>query len=489
MMRLNVIILLLVTTTFSLNASIRYVDNTASGNNTGSSWSNAWKSFSDISGLSTGDIVYISGGIESKEYNETLFCTEGVTYRTGLDSGHNGIVVIDAQFERKYGIVLEDNVTISGMVDSTRKMLIKNSLDSGLQAGIVQGVRIKFIEVTNCGSEGAGGGFAHGIHIGHADGCEVAYCYIHQNYRDAINANGSIGTNFGNNKVHHCILQHNNDDGVACRNGFDIYDNIIGNCYRHPGGPEDPHSDGIQAQGEYTRIWNNEIYNCHTHGIFADPLNVENGANHIHIYNNIVYRTQDFIDSGHHMHGIKVKAERGTPSMNDIYICNNTVVDMGYGGISIENCLNTTNVDILNNILYNCRADGPTGYVLGTDDDNGNIDYNVIYNGQSGGSNLLWNGNNYDYSTFVNVGFGQLNGSTNRPLFIKYIEFANDNDFMLTEFDITAKENGKNLISDEIIQDDKAGILRPASGPWDIGAFQAQEASENTPPPNFRFKK
>ncbi len=51
-----------------------YVDKNASGSNNGSSWSNAWESFSAISwsSVSAGDVVYVSGGSDSTVYTETF---------------------------------------------------------------------------------------------------------------------------------------------------------------------------------------------------------------------------------------------------------------------------------------------------------------------------------------------------------------------------------------------------------------------------------
>jgi len=50
--------------TYQANATDWYVDNTASGANTGTSWTDAWQSFTDISwgSIAPGDTVYISGG-------------------------------------------------------------------------------------------------------------------------------------------------------------------------------------------------------------------------------------------------------------------------------------------------------------------------------------------------------------------------------------------------------------------------------------------
>ncbi|MCK7528674.1 MAG: hypothetical protein MZV64_69515 [Ignavibacteriales bacterium] len=51
-----------------------YVNKNASGQNNGTSWANAWESFSAInwSSINPGDVVYISGGSDSTFYYEEL---------------------------------------------------------------------------------------------------------------------------------------------------------------------------------------------------------------------------------------------------------------------------------------------------------------------------------------------------------------------------------------------------------------------------------
>ena len=55
-------------------ASNYYVDKTASGNNNGTSWFNAWQSLSAINwnSIQPGDVIYISGGTDSTVYYETF---------------------------------------------------------------------------------------------------------------------------------------------------------------------------------------------------------------------------------------------------------------------------------------------------------------------------------------------------------------------------------------------------------------------------------
>ena len=82
-----------------------YIDKNATGNNSGSSWTNAWESFADInwSSISPGDTIYISGGTSSTVYNETLAISKSgssgnrIVITKGLSPGHNGKVVIDGE--------------------------------------------------------------------------------------------------------------------------------------------------------------------------------------------------------------------------------------------------------------------------------------------------------------------------------------------------------------------------------------------------------
>jgi len=93
------------TTTFAFD--IFYVDKNASGGNNGTSWANGWQSFSAINWglIGEGDILYISGGVygDTVTYYETLSIQSTgttanlITIRAGLDVGHNGTVMIDAE--------------------------------------------------------------------------------------------------------------------------------------------------------------------------------------------------------------------------------------------------------------------------------------------------------------------------------------------------------------------------------------------------------
>ena len=99
---LLVITIFLCSITYATN---HYVDKNATGSNNGTSWANAWQSFSAInwSSVNPGDIVYISGGTDSTVYYEQLNMANvdasaghPITVRNSWDAGHNGRVIIEA---------------------------------------------------------------------------------------------------------------------------------------------------------------------------------------------------------------------------------------------------------------------------------------------------------------------------------------------------------------------------------------------------------
>ena len=104
-----------------INATNYYVDNTVSTSGNGLSWGTAWKNFSDINWgvVEPGDIVYISGGMDSTVYYEPLAIEASgnpnhlVTVRNSYEAGHNGRVIIDGVDYSGTGILIGSSVSLS----------------------------------------------------------------------------------------------------------------------------------------------------------------------------------------------------------------------------------------------------------------------------------------------------------------------------------------------------------------------------------------
>ncbi len=483
MKRLVLLSLLITGIISEVFAAIWYVDISATGNNTGTNWTNAWRNFTEINGLSPGDIVYISGGSTSKIYNETLSCYDGVTYKVGQDDGYNGTVIIDAQNIRANCIYLDNNVTISGQVGSSqeRHIICRNSTEHGIiKRSTSSNIKLLYLEVYNCGDSAD----MHGIRLSNARGdCEIAYCSVHDNYYDGISIPGSSGY-YGANRIHHCDIYNNSDDGIELRGGFDIYNNKVHDNWKRPDISGDPHPDGMQLHGEYIRVYNNEVYNNRVFQIYLNQLRLSSSAGHMMAYNNISYLTDKTnIIYGN---GICYKSETNvTATVDSILIFNNTVVDMGTraiifdhnGGSQVTNCF------IKNNIVVNCRTGSSLSFVIGTNVTSGvEIDYNLVNEGSTGTSFIKWGNTNYSYENFVNSGLGQANGQAGMPSFIGYSPWKTT-DLHLAPNDIAAKNNGINLSL--YSNTDKDGKSRPRESYWDIGAYQ----KSISPPTNVRVTK
>ncbi|MCU0590041.1 MAG: hypothetical protein MUC57_01025 [Desulfobacterales bacterium] len=420
-----------------------YVDSSAQGASNGTSWSNAWTNFSQITGVSGGDTIYISGGASgsSKTYSVSTVTpiagTPGkpVTYRIGQEASHNGTAIFNTTGG---AFVNKANVVVSGDAGDNQMHFVFGNGSRPLDSN-GDNIRISYV---NCGNRQYGF-FNNGgtnITIDHVyfrkvDGGEDRFAYL--NLR---------GDSWDVNKVHDCTIElirsdsGAGDDGIqGGSSGLSIYNNnIIGYSGSYSGGQ---HQDGWQQlAGEYIKIYNNYFKDIANYPIFADGY--YGGFNHLWIYNNVVAITSSTIQKSAPPQGIVVGPDAGAlrnlghwPDFNDIMVANNTIADFGtHPCIMVQNdpgqSSTFTNSVVANNICINGSGFGIGG-------------------GISSSNNIKI-----------------ADGSSN---FVKYAPLSASNDFRIVESDTLFKNKGTNMSSFFIV--DKNGFAR-SDGAWDIGAYE-----------------
>jgi len=433
---------------FSFNTNVisknYYVDKYASGSNNGTTWENAWNSFSAIewTKLKAGDVLLISGGNDSIIYNETLMIevsgneNSPITIRNGLDSMHNGKVIID---------VPDDGIRI---------------------------IKKRYLKITNIEFMNV----SHGIYIRGENTGDVNVIYLDSlkiiNYKKqgAISINGwspsGLDATVDSVFIRYCTLttsyltKHQTDVIYAqyCNNLF-----ILNNKISVTSGIKGSHTDGIQFVHKIKNITiaNNSICNL-TNSDFNNKSNGIMGADLIGeglFYNNIVY-APNFKESGNNV----FYYSNGTTldKAGSWYIYNNIFI--GGGTIKLFS-IEDKDARIKNNIFYSIPAG--TGQVLLKVplDDWSRLDYNLY--GQNNGikEDKIFNFEGSKSMSQMRVLGAELHGIDRQdPLF--KTPFRN----LHLQYKSPAFNSGIGLGSPFNI--DKDGINRSTSGNWDIGCYQ-----------------
>ena len=429
----GLIVLILLVITSRVEATNYYVDNNANGSNNGTSWSNAWESFSAInwSAIAPGDVIYISGGSSSQTYTSGLsigasgLSGSPVTITKGTDSNHNGDVIFSGT-----GISINNKsyVTVSNLkiIGAGTAVSIDGSSSNATHNIIIDNcdgeMGGRFIRIE--GYPDLTGSYCHDITIRN---CDVTTPTDVNDQTDFIYAQYMGGLTVEGN---HVVISNENPN---------------------------PHCDAIQTyyvdgpvivRNNYFEHADHKTRN--SQGIFF-----ENHEGDYYVYNNIVVMPNS----------LDAKIYWKSSSLNNAhtYIYSNTVY--GLSGDLIETT--DPNAIIKNNILYS------TGY-----QSNGSTNM-LIFNGVSGNNADVSNNLFYDPAgnmNNMNSGSNQ-NGFEGDPLFTN----INARDFTV-QTNSPAIDMGADLGSSYNV--DMIGTSRPQGQSFDAGAYEKITGGGGNTPPN-----
>jgi hypothetical protein len=497
------------------SATLWYVDNAAAGTNAGTSWTNAWNAFSSVvwggAGVVAGDTLYISGGTTSKTYTTRLTVgasgTAGnvITISTGQDASHNGVVIIDgantiAGSQRGIDASSRSYLRVTGNVGGARNLKVQNFVCSASDRDTTGGVGVwlgansifEYIEIDH-----AMNGFYWSQSSGTVCGIELRYCYTHDIQGDyGVRITGYTGSDFNNALVHDNTIYTNGSlsgteggpDGVQCLNGITMYNNIMRSVQGAtvPGtGAGNQHPDGIQAMGSYHKIYNNYFANYGNSCAKLGPISGTVTWQAEYVWNNI-FCIDTTINTSNLMRGLEPTPDGATcATVQDIYIVNNTFVDLNFlainGDVDVP-ATTVTNVVIENNIFYNCGAQGGGTLAVWLNQTNGTTGVTINYNTTNAGSEGVTPFNFPSTSPYTPA-----NPLTTAPTFVTYSTRSQLNNYNLSVADTGARDRGVDVSAYlAAFATDKNGVLR--SGSWDNGAYEYTQAT-NTPaasPPFLR---
>lgn len=442
------ITLTLILFAMSAKAGTWYVDGTATGQNNGTSWADAWTSIKAMTGsrIQAGDIVYISGGPTgstqtylSRSHDtyagQWLNVVNGVTYQIGQDPAHNGTAIFDGEGGSYWLAQNWKNVTISGDAgDGKRHFKLKDgSTKSAGNGGYWENTRVTFVDF---------GKVAVGIDHNPAISVEIDHCYFYiaNDVADHCSYAKFSGSAYDVSKFHHNVVyvpRSSSIEGIGADalqwngSGYSIYNNdfISYPSSTYVGGQ---HQDGWQSTGEsasFIQIYSNRFTDFSNYCIFPEPY--LGGFSHMKIFNNICVITR-----ANNTQAIAVSATSTMPA-NDVLVANN-VAD----GYSIPFTFRNPRLYPDASAWSGCRFSN-------------NLSVN-------GGTNII----DPNVSQASNVGLSAVESET---AFVQWTSFSSTNNYQLTLAASSLIGKGANLSTSFTF--DKEFQTRAAVGGWDIGAY------------------
>ncbi len=494
-----------------------YVDKDAPAGGDGRSWNTAWNSMSNVvwgtNGVKAGTTLYISGGSSgtTKEYTTPWSVgasgTLGSPITIAIDAAnpnHNGTAFFNfaslssgnqatvdgISFSNRSYITFNGNVNgqkhlkIGNLYNITSERLASCMYAFGTtDTTTMTGVVIDHVEFNNC-NNGARFAYLSNFTIKDSD-----FIGIRGDTAAEIlgtgNATWDSSRIYGNNvelltnsaMPSGQTIAYSGPDGFQIGDGVSVYNNTI-KVSKTTAYTSKQHPDSIQTIGNYVKIYNNEFINIGDSG-----LDITANTHDVRIYNNI-FRIIEANDSYPEFFRLYVgSGNAGATDIANIKIFNNTFVDNvgGWGAYpapirfgSFAGANPTASVEIKNNIFYNIgggstpllNVDASTGFTANSFAFSNNVYYN-----SSGAPTITYRGTPYTIANWINPTTGiDRTGKSGQPLFQGYPPSGLGNNFQLQSGDNVAQNAGVNLSA--YFTTDKAGNTRPATGAWDIGAYE-----------------
>ncbi len=445
---------------FSVHAATWYVDGTAAGSHNGTSWANAWTGLSQVSGVSAGDTVYISGGASggSQTYSVSSWKPAGgssghpITYQIGQDAAHNGTAIFSGSGTWFGGA---NNVVISGNAGDGAMHFSLSGYSAAVNNGGTAGLRISYVNLGSSLGDGVDGQGVTAFEFDHN------YCYIVGTVDHFLSC-GFTDPAFDGTRIHDNTVfvpkQANSANGADAfqisGSGWSLYNNTIQGYNMSWSGGVIQHQDGIQTLvGSYIKIYGNVFADLANTSVFMDGY--YGAFNHIYIYNNVCQQTSSADSNG--PGGIEVGADGApavAPSFNDVIIANNDMIDQNpYNGtcIAFGNC-------------SSCNGGQTTPYTAC---------YMINNIAINSGTMTTYSS---PISTADNV---TLTTALGLVYFVSYVPLSANNNYHLTA--VATALIGKGANESTYFTTDKDGNARPATGNWDVGAYQYTLVTNTTP--------
>jgi hypothetical protein len=468
--------------------TVWYVDNAANGNSDGSSWSNAWSGLGCINWaiLGPGHIVYISGGLTNKIYQDFLVTAadgayrKPITFKTATNAPHNGRVIIQGGILWKSSYVTVDGAAHPAFKLSTTSEITNNinlevrgpeGAAPGLFGLVMVGTVARWIDVHDFGSPLSGEGQGDGVHfvperMGPTNS-ELGYCWIHDNWGSGISEGRGHGYNgLAGLIIHHVLVERNHNNFLMGEGSYDLHDSIL----RDWRGPGVAHPDGIQGGIDNVRIWNNIISrSCPSGSMLYPDLNCSQA--NFFLVNNVLFG--DYTDISFSIDNAPLQLE-----LAHVIVANNTF----YGRKALTFAVinhgrpNRRLIDwtIKNNLFYSGAACSPQAAAFSTggcefQEADVQFDYNVVC-GPS--KSVNFRGARYRDAEALSGSTGYRHNLSSAPRLVSLTQA----DFHLDQSDTIAKNGGTDLSGltrfVPAISSDLEGVPRPPGFTWDIGAHE-----------------